>query len=60
MKCSAPDVSLNQAFGFQFGVGIGDRGAMHAQYVGQLAAGGDTVAVSQIAGMHEGRSWSRS
>ena len=52
--CAAADVALDQAFGFEFGVGVGDGGAMHAEHGGEFAAGGDAVAVTQIAGMDEG------
>ena len=52
-KRSAPDVPLDQAFGFKFGVGIGHGGAVHAQVGGQLAAGRDAVASTQFAGMDQ-------
>ena len=48
---AAADVALDQAFGFEFGVGVGDGGAMNAQHGGELAAGGDAVAGAQIAGV---------
>jgi len=52
-KRAAPNVSLNQPLGLEFRIGIGDRGAMHAQRPGQFAAGGNAVPGTQIAGMHQ-------
>src|SRR5713226_6202468 len=52
-KRAAPDVSLNQPFGFQLRVGVRHRCAMNAQHGRQLAARRDAVAGTQITGMHE-------
>jgi hypothetical protein len=52
--CAAADVALDEAFGLQLGIGVGHGGAMHSQHGGQLAAGRDAVAGTQIACMHQG------
>ncbi len=44
---------LNQPFGFQFGVSIGNCRSVHAQLQRQFAAGGNAVARAQIAGVHQ-------
>jgi len=44
-------VALNQAFRFQFGVGVGDSSAVNAQQIGEFTAGGNAIARPQIAGM---------
>ena len=46
---AAADVALDEAFGFEFGVGIGDGGAMDAEGESEFAAGGDAVTRTQIA-----------
>jgi len=51
---AAADVSLDEAFGFEFGVGIGDGGAMNAESESEFAAGGDAVTGTQIAGVDQG------
>ena len=51
---AAADVALNQAFGFEFGVGVCDGGAVNAELCSEFAAGGDAVAVAQFAAMDEG------
>ena len=51
---AAADVSLDQAFGFEFSVGVGDGGAMNAQHRRELTAGGDAVARAQVTGVDEG------
>src|SRR4029077_19523629 len=45
--------ALNQAFGFQLGVSIRHRGAVDAEHGRKLTAGGNAVALTQIAGVHE-------
>ncbi len=50
---AAADVALNQAFGFEFGVGVCDGGPVNPELRGQLAAGGDAVTVAQFAAMDE-------
>src|SRR3989441_2196255 len=52
-KRAAPDVPLNQPFGFQLRVSVRYRCAMNAQHGRQLAARRDAVAGAQITGMHE-------
>jgi hypothetical protein len=47
-------VALNQAFGFEFGIGVRDGGAVNAKLRGKFAAGGNAVAVTQFAAMYEG------
>ncbi len=53
-ECAAADVPADQAFGFEFGVGVGDGGAVDAQLQGQFAAGGNAVAGAQVSGVHQG------
>ncbi len=53
-ESAASDVALDEAFGFEFGVGIGDGGAMDAEGESEFAAGGDAVTGTQIAGMDQG------
>ena len=53
-KRPAAHVSLDQSFRFQFGVGIGHGGSVHAEHGRQLAACRDAVARAQITGMHQG------
>jgi hypothetical protein len=50
-KRSAPDVALNQSFGFEFGVGIGNRSSMNAQHCGKFAAGRNAVTGTKVPGM---------
>ena len=50
----AAHMSLNQSLRFQFGVGVGHRGAMHAQHGSELPACRNAVAWAQITGMHQG------
>ena len=50
---AATYVPLYKTFGFEFGVGVGDGGAMNAQHGGELAAGGDAVARAEVAGVDE-------
>ena len=57
--CAAADVALDQAFGFEFGVGIRDGGAMDAELRSEFAAGGDAVAVRNSPQWTSARSWSR-
>jgi hypothetical protein len=47
-------VALDQAFGLEFGVGVGDGSAVNAELSGKLAAGGDAVARAKLARMNEG------
>jgi len=51
---AAADVSLDEALGFEFGVGIGDGGAMDAESESEFAASGDAVTGTKIAGVDEG------
>ncbi len=45
---AATDVPLNEAFGFQFGVGVGDGGAMNAEHLREFAAGGNAIAGAKV------------
>ena len=47
-------MALDQAFGFEFGVGVGDGGAVDAELPGEFTAGGNAVAGAELAGMDEG------
>jgi hypothetical protein len=47
-------VTLYEPFGFQLRIGVRDRCAVYAQHGGQLAAGGNAVAGTQIASVHKG------
>ena len=51
---AAADVALDQTFGFEFGVSVGDGGAMNAQHCGEFAAGGNAVAGAKVTGVDEG------
>jgi hypothetical protein len=53
-KGTAADVALDEALGFEFGVGVGDGGAMYAEGESEFAAGGDAVTGTKIAGMDQG------
>jgi len=53
-KSAAADVALDEAFGFEFSVGIGNGGAVNAESESELAAGGDAVTGMKIASMDEG------
>ena len=46
-------MSLDQSFGFEFGVRIGNGSAMNAEYNGKFAAGGNAVAGTKITGMNQ-------
>ena len=48
------DVSLDEAFGLEFGVGVGDGGAMNTEHLREFAAGGNAVAGAKVTGMNEG------
>ena len=52
--CAAAHVALNQAFRFEFGVGVCDGGPVNAELRREFAARGDAVAVAQFATMDEG------
>ena len=45
---SAADVALNQAFGFEFGIGVRDGGPMNAELRGKLAARGNAIARREV------------
>jgi len=47
-------VALDEAFGFEFGVGIGDGGAMDTEGESEFPAGGDAVTGTQIASVDQG------
>jgi hypothetical protein len=49
----AAHVAADQAFGFEFRVRIGDRGAVHAELHRKLAARRDAVSRTQIACVHQ-------
>jgi len=51
---AAADVALDEAFGFEFGVGVGDGGAMDAKRESEFAAGRDAVTGTKIAGVDQG------
>jgi len=53
-KSAAADVALDEAFGFEFGIGVGDSGAMDTEGKSEFAAGGDAVTGTQIASVDEG------
>jgi len=47
-------VTLYEAFGFEFGVSVGDGGAMNTESESEFAAGGDAVTGTKIASVDEG------
>ena len=47
-------VAVDEAFGFELGVGVGDGRAVDAQLRGKFAACGNALARAQIAAMNEG------
>jgi hypothetical protein len=47
-------MALDKAFGFEFGVGVGDGGAMDAKRESEFAAGRDAVTGTKIAGVDQG------
>ncbi|HYW85136.1 MAG TPA: hypothetical protein VFB30_17875, partial [Spirochaetia bacterium] len=51
---AAADVALDEAFGFELGVGVGDGGAMNTESESEFAAGGNAVTGTQIAGVDQG------
>ena len=51
---AAADMALDEAFGFEFGVGIGDGGAMDAEGESEFTAGGDAVTGPKIASVDQG------
>jgi hypothetical protein len=51
---AAANVALDEAFGFEFGVGVGDGGAVYAEGESEFAAGGDAVTGTQIASVDQG------
>jgi hypothetical protein len=51
---AAADVALNQAFGFEFGVGVCDGRPVNAKLRGKFTARGDAVAVTELAAMDKG------
>jgi len=53
-ESAASDVALDEAFGFEFGVGIGDGGAMNTEGESEFPAGGDAVTGTQIASVDQG------
>jgi len=53
-KGTAADVALDEALGFEFGVGVWRRGAMYAEGESEFAAGGDAVT-----GTEDRRQWTR-
>ena len=46
-------MAADEAFGFEFGVGVGDGGAVDAQLRREFAARGDALAGTQISAMHQ-------
>jgi len=53
-KSAAADVALDEAFGFEFGIGVGDSGAMDTEGKSEFAAGGDAVTRVKIASVDQG------
>jgi hypothetical protein len=51
---TAAHVALDEPLGFEFGVGIGNGGAVHAESKSELAASGYAITGMQIAGMDQG------
>jgi len=45
---------LDEAFGFEFGIGVGDGGAMDAEGKSEFTTGGDAVTGTKIAGVDQG------
>ena len=52
-ESAAADMTFDQPFGFQFRIGIGHRGAVHAQMLREFAACGNAVAGAQFAAMYQ-------
>jgi hypothetical protein len=53
-KSAAAHMALDEALGFEFGVGVGDGGAMDAKRESEFTAGGDAVAGAKIASVDQG------
>ena len=51
---AAADVSLDKAFGLEFGVGVGHSGAMDTEHLREFAAGGNAVAGVKVTGVNKG------
>ena len=52
-ECAATHVPLDQPFGFEFGIGVRDRRAVHAELTGKLAARGYAIAGAKLARMNQ-------
>jgi hypothetical protein len=51
---SAPHMATDQALGFKFRIGVGDRGAVNAELHGKFTARRDTVSRTQIPCVYQG------
>jgi hypothetical protein len=51
---AAANVPLDKAFGLEFGVGVGNGGAMDTKHLREFAAGGNAVAGVKVTGVNEG------
>jgi len=51
---AAADVSLDKAFGLEFGVGVGHSSAMDTEHLREFAAGGNAVAGVKVTGVNKG------
>jgi hypothetical protein len=53
-ECAPSYVAADEAFGFEFGVGVRDGGAVNAQLRGEFAACGNAFSRTQIASVNQG------